>query len=124
MDITPQIIPGQKVIQSYRAGGFRVNGDVFESPILITPDHVAVWNLTDPANPFELTDDIRALSGKIDVLLIGAGDRFSVLTPLQRSVYAGLGFSVEAMDTPAACRTYNVLMSEGRLIAAALKPCS
>jgi len=52
--------------------------------------------------------------------LIGTGARFqfpepALLAPLQK---AGIG--VEVMDTQAACRTYNILLGEGRSVAAAL----
>jgi uncharacterized protein len=56
----------------------------------------------------------------VDIVLIGTGERLdfpqpSVLRPL---IEAGIGF--EVMDTPAACRTYNILMGEERKVAAAL----
>jgi uncharacterized protein len=55
-----------------------------------------------------------------EIVLLGSGAAFrfpepALLAPLYR---AGIG--VEVMDTPAACRTYNILMGEGRNVVAAL----
>ncbi|HNQ92285.1 MAG TPA: Mth938-like domain-containing protein [Alphaproteobacteria bacterium] len=117
MDITPLVTPDFKLIQSYAAGMFRVSGEVYECPVLICGDNAEEWRVL---SFLDVNDQIKALSGFIDVLLIGAGSTFSVLPPSQRAVFAGLGFTVEVMDTPAACRTYNVLTAEGRQVAAAL----
>ena len=57
---------------------------------------------------------------KIEVVLIGTGSqlRFPPRGTLACLTSAGIGY--EVMDTPAACRTYNVLLSEGRRVIAAL----
>ncbi len=119
MDITPLVSADLKLVQSYKAGQFKINGQVYDHPVLICGENVSKWNVSafDQVN-----DQIRALTGQIDVLLIGAGVSFSVLPPAQRAQFQGLGFTVDVMDTPAACRTYNVLTSEGRRVAAALIP--
>jgi uncharacterized protein len=56
----------------------------------------------------------------IDVLVLGTGDalRFPAPACLQSLTRAGIG--IEVMDTPAACRTYNVLLGEDRRVAAAV----
>lgn len=118
MDITPQLRPDQKLIQSYGAGFFRVNGDVLKQSIVICGDHVTPWNHGD--NPLALSDDILALRGQIDILLIGVGERFAPLPPSKRAAFSGLGMTVDVMDTASACRTFNVLTAESRRVAAAL----
>lgn len=120
MDITPLMRPELKIIQSYGAGFFRVNGEIFKSPILIMGESVSLW--TGAERPSEVSDDIRALTGQIDMLLIGMGGTFSVLPPSKRLPFKELGMTVDVMDTPSACRTYNVLTAEGRRVAAALIP--
>lgn len=119
MDITPLIRPETKIIQSYGAGFFRVNGDVWKTSILVSGETVAEWFLQDN-NALIITEQIKAIQKNIDVLLIGMGASFGVLPPSQRRQFAGLGFTVDVMDTPSACRTYNVLTAEGRRVAAAL----
>lgn len=119
MDITPLVSPNLKLIQSYKAGQFKVNGQVYDYPVIIFAETIGHWTVESFD---EINDQISSLTGHIDVLLIGAGPSFSVLPPAQRAKFKGLGFTVDVMDTPAACRTYNVLTSEGRRVAAALIP--
>ncbi len=121
VDITPLMRPEQKLIQSYATGSFRINGEVFAHPILVMGESVATWQCGD--NPLSLSDDLRALSGQVDVLLIGLGIAGATpLPPSQRAALNGLGMTIDIMDTPSACRTYNVLTAEGRRVAAALIP--
>ncbi len=120
MDITPLMRPEQKIIQSYGAGFFRVNGEIFKCPILIYGDTVSEWHPRE--NKLDLSADILSLKGDIEILLIGAGKTVSVLPPSQRKSLSGHGFTVDVMDTASACRTYNVLTAEGRRVTAALMP--
>ena len=68
--------------------------------------------------------DLIALSETLDIVLLGTGDK-SIFFPqgLRRDLKAK-GVNMDVMDTSAACRTYNVLMAEGRRVAAALLPAS
>jgi uncharacterized protein len=66
-------------------------------------------------------EHLSALAGfRGDVLVLGTGARQRFPSPqlLRPLVEAGIG--IEIMDTPAACRTYNILVGEGRAVAAAL----
>lgn len=110
--------PEQKIIQSYGAGFFRVSGQILKHSILITDETVAEWMGAE--NPLQVSDDILALKGRVDILLIGMGQGFPVLPPSKRAQFADLGMTVDIMDTASACRTYNVLTAEGRRVAAAL----
>lgn len=60
--------------------------------------------------------------GGIELALLGLGRRGAPVTPALRAALKVHGIGVEAMDTGAACRTYNVLLGEDRLVAAALLP--
>lgn len=119
MDVTPLIRPGQKIIQSYRQGKFKISGETFDGPVIVGPDFVQEWSastsVTDPAQ-------FAFLAGQCDVLLLGTGASASVLPPMLRQKFRDEGLSVDVMDTGAACRTFNVLMAEGRRVAAALIP--
>ena len=61
-------------------------------------------------------------SGKIDVLLVGTGREIAQVPVAFRDALEAAGIGVEVMNSPAACRTYNVLLGEGRRIAACLTP--
>jgi uncharacterized protein len=56
----------------------------------------------------------------ISLFILGTGTSPRLPAPEVRDAFAQAGIALEAMDTGAACRTYNVLLAEGRPIAAAL----
>ena len=78
------------------------------------------WN----ANAGALTlDDFAvplALTGKIDVLLVGMGAEIAPIPGPVREAFDEIGVGIEAMSTGSACRTYNVLLAEDRRVAVAL----
>lgn len=55
-----------------------------------------------------------------EIILLGTGNAQTFLDPAITAELQGIGIGVEIMTTPAAARTYNILMSEGRLVVAAL----
>jgi len=108
------------IIRSYAFGRITVNQDTYTTSLIITPERiVADWRpecFSDLiASDFDTICDLRP-----EVVLLGTGERLLFPTPelIRPLVAAQIGF--EVMDTGAACRTYNVLMSEGRRVAAAL----
>lgn len=103
-------------IEGYGPGFFRVGSHLLRGPSLVTPWDAGGWGgLTDSATPL-------ALAGRIDVLLLGLGADIAPVPRAFRDALEAAGIGVEPMNTPAACRTYNVLLGEGRRIAAALVP--
>jgi len=62
----------------------------------------------------------EAAAGNVDLLLLGCGARMAMVPAALRQQLRDAGVVIEAMDTGAACRTYNVLMADGRRVAAAL----
>jgi uncharacterized protein len=110
------------LIRSYGPGQITVGETAYRSSLIVLPDRL----FTDwpPQSVMALSvshmQDLAALD--CEVLLLGTGQllRFppaAILAPLTN---AGIG--IEVMDTGAACRTYNILMGEGRRVAAALMP--
>lgn len=129
MDVTPLIKEGANIIQSYEGGGFRVSGRRFEGALFVTPDKATSWPGGDRQASIKdlseddlqpITDDADAL----DVVLLGTGAKMELPTKEIRQYARAQGVALEVMDTGAACRTYNVLMAEGRRVAAALMPVS
>jgi uncharacterized protein len=110
---------GRFGITGHGPGHVLVNGERHEQALIVTPDQVLRWPVTcmDTLRP----DDLALLVAQAaDIVLIGTGERQlfprpAVLRPL---IEAGRGF--EVMTTAAACRTYNILLNEGRRVAAAL----
>lgn len=102
-------------IEGYGPGFFRISGTRLEGPRLLGPDLNAAWDGQSP-------DPVLALKGRIDVLLLGLGKDISAPPRAFVTALEAEGIGVEFMATPPACRTYNVLLGEGRRIAAALIP--
>ncbi len=117
MDVTPLVAAGQQIIQSYKDGAFRVSGEVYETSVIITPEATVIWNVKGDVSSLTL-DDFKSLD--VDVILLGCGASMEFLPLALRQELKEAGLHVESMDTGAACRTYNVLLAEGRRVAAAL----
>ena len=119
-DITPLLNRNQKVIQAYSGGRFKISGEYIDGPVIVTPFTVDSWNNAslESLSPA----DFAKLHNEIDVLIIGSGKNGVLMLPQKRMEFKEAGFSVEIMDTGAACRTFNVLTAEGRRVAAALFP--
>lgn len=103
-------------IDGYGPGFFRVGGKVLEGALLTGPAGSSSWGGYEDIAP------LLALAGGTDVLFVGTGVEIAhIPSDLGRALEeAGLG--VEVMNSPSACRTYNVLLSEGRRIALAALP--
>lgn len=123
MDVTPLIPQGKQIIDGYGDGGFRVSGVRVEGSVIVYPDRLAPW---PPAILAEVTaaaleDVARAgRAGQVELLLLGTGARMAQIDRGLRQELRAAGVVIEVMDTGAACRTYNVLLAEGRKVAAAL----
>ncbi len=122
MKIQRELGAGQNVIRSYGRVQIIVNQDTFTTSLIVTPEHIVRdWR---PRAFAELTaedfDAVVALGPEVILLGTGAHLRFPDPSLMRTLVAANIGF--EVMDTGAACRTYNVLMTEGRRVAAALLP--
>ena len=105
-----------KPVEGYGPGFFRIGGAVIEGAMLVTPNGASVWAGWEDLEP------ILALKDQIDVLFVGVGAEIAHIPADFRNAVEAAGIGVEAMATPPACRTYNVLLGEGRRIAAALLP--
>jgi uncharacterized protein len=103
-------------IAGYGPGYFRIGEHVLRGACLVTPWDAGPWGgLEDVAGPL-------SLAGRIDVLFLGMGAEIAHAPAAFRGALEEAGIGVEVMNSPAACRTYNVLLGEGRRIAAALLP--
>lgn len=113
--------PGRAPIDAYGNGGFRFAEMSHRGSILCLPSGIYGW---DPADPASLTagDFTKLLdeASDIQILLVGSGNDLRPLAPAVRAIFKEKGISADPMSTGAAVRTYNVLLAEDRLVAAAL----
>ncbi len=119
MELTPQTPAGRQLIERYGAGGFRVSGVIFAGPVLVFPERTILWDNAAPT--IEGLAPVIA-EGGIELVILGLGRRGAPAAMALRAALKTRGIGIEAMDTGAACRTYNVLLAEDRRVAAALLP--
>lgn len=116
MKLTEMHFEEARPIDGYGPGFFRVGGRVHEGAMLLTPTGAAPWGGYDDRAP------VLALAGEIDVIFFGTGAEIAHLDPGLREAIEAAGMGAEVMNTPAACRTWNVLAAEGRRVALAALP--
>ena len=121
MDITPQIPQDAQVIQRYGPGRFTITGTVHEGNVLVTPQAVSPWRggALQDWQPADL-DPVLALSPQPEIVLFGTGRAMTLMPRALRATLKAHGIGCDPMDTGAACRTYNILLAEGRRVAAVL----
>ncbi len=101
-------------IDSYGPGFFRIKNEALMGHVIVTATGARIWGgLEDEAA-------LLALAGQVDVLFIGTGAEISHIPAPLRARLEAAGLGAEVMNSPAAARTYNVLVNDGRRVAAAL----
>lgn len=107
-------------VTAYGAGYIEINKIRHASAVVVTPDRpVASWAVTgfDALRPEHFE---ALLAYAPDVVLLGTGARQRFPHPRLTVALTRARIGLEVMDTQAACRTYNILMAEGRRVVAAL----
>ena len=120
MALQRTINPQQKAFTAYGEGYVSINGERFTQPVVVTPEQVLTdWTAQDfatlaPAH-FEYF-----LTLAPEVVLFGTGSNHSFPHPQLYRSLINAGIAIEFMSTPAACRTYNILVAEDRKVVAAV----
>jgi uncharacterized protein len=113
--------PGRAPIEAYGAGGFRFADMSHRGSILALPSGIWPW---PPKSPAEIDEAslarVLAEKAEIDIFLIGCGRDPVLLPQALREHLREAGISFDVLPTRAAASTYNVLLGEGRRVAAAL----
>ncbi len=126
MDVTPLVPAGWQLIEGYGEGAFRIGGRRHVGGVLVFPEKTLPWSPGQGGTTGEV--DLASLAPVMesdpptDLLLFGSGDRRERISVDIQQALRAAGVVIETMDTGAACRTFNVLLAEGRRIAAALLP--
>ncbi|MBM3618852.1 MAG: hypothetical protein FJX23_09985 [Alphaproteobacteria bacterium] len=121
MDVTPPIPKGRQLIDAYGEGGFRIAGEEHRGSVAVLPTQTVAWTAEDiSALSPESLAPIFASEEPVELLLVGCGNGFAQIPRAVREAAKARRITIDAMDTGAACRTYNILMAEGRRVAALL----
>lgn len=116
MRLTELVYTDAKPVDGYGAGFFRIGGEVYEGALVVLPDGIAPWG------GFSDTQSLLDAVGDVDLFFVGTGSEISHIPAELRGALEDAGLGVEVMSSPTACRTYNVVLSEGRRVGLALLP--
>jgi uncharacterized protein len=114
-------LPHAAPIDAYGEGGFRFAGISHRGSLMCLPDGIWAWPVT---NPQAITPEALAVvldsAARLDLFILGTGRDPWIVPPALRERFRDHSLKWEAMPTSAAIRTYNVLIAEGRRVAAGL----
>lgn len=113
---------GSHLIDAYGSGGFRFAGLSHKGSIIVTAAGIHAWAAAtaEEITPGTLGPILDAPAGSIEFLLIGTGEQMRPIPTLVRTRLKSVGIRCDPMATGAAARTFNILIAERRLVAAAL----
>lgn len=110
-------------VDAYNAGSIEVAGKTYTQAILVKNNQVLPLDLTNCQDMTEeLLSELLQQSNQPELIVVGTGDKQQFLTPKLQVLIAKNRIGLEMMATPAACRTFNILLSEDRKAWAILWP--
>lgn len=101
-------------IDGYGPGFFRIGGEAHDAPLAVLPSGVQAWGGVDDA------ETLLKAEGQVDFILFGMGPDIAHIPAETREALEAVGIGAEVMSSPQACRTYNVLLGEGRRVGLAV----
>jgi len=108
------------VVTGLGADWIRIGAVEYRESVVLTPEAVATGWAASGFEGLGEDDFARLLTHKPEVVLLGTGPAIRFPHPRLTRALTDARVGVEVMDTPAACRTYNILAAEGRNVVAAL----
>jgi len=109
-----------QTITGYETDSVEINAVTFKHSLIVLPETKPIeWRIIS----FEtLTTDhfTQIEQTQPDVVILGTGNKQKFIHPRLIAALTSRRIGVECMDNQAACRTYNILMAEGRKVALAL----
>jgi uncharacterized protein len=103
----------------YGEGFVLINGQRHEGSMIVMPERMQPWDVAG-FDALKEADFEVFLELKLEILLLGTGPKQRFPHPRLTRAMVQKRIGVEVMDLQAACRTYNILMAEERIVAAAL----
>ena len=113
--------PGQMLtVTAHSEQGFKIQGDWYQQSLIITPQQLFLDQKLDHIDQFSASLADWIINQQPDLVLVGSGSSLIFPDIAFSGTLLAANIGCEIMDTAAACRTYNVLASEGRKVLAAL----
>jgi len=120
MKFQPDSLAGTNAVSRHERGAVWVNGTRWDQSVLVPwRGDVRPWPL-DGLAALTAAHFEQVLALKPELVIFGSGERLQFVSPAHYRCLIEARIGIETMDTPAACRTFNVLASEGRSVVAAL----
>ncbi len=121
-------IPFAQAITGYGPDGIAIAGKWYGSSLLVGSNGLLLpWQVRDTQGQLAavdleevLNEAAKALAKPYELVVLGTGCRQIFPDSQWLSPFIARGLPLEVMSTPAACRTYNIVASEGRVVLAAL----
>lgn len=120
MKFSEDYATGVNVIRSYDDTSISINSQTYNKSLVVSGDSlIEDWNIkqVNELNPENLS---QLLELQPEVILIGTGTNIEFPHPATYSSIINQGIGIEFMDSRAACRTYNILISENRKVVAGI----
>ena len=120
MHFAPEDCNSELMIRACDDGQVTIGSQSYQHSLILTPKRVIPdWQ---PRQVTDITeqDFDNILTLQADIILLGTGTRLCFPSARLRAYVLATGTGLEVMDTAAACRTYNILLSESRRVVAAL----
>jgi len=110
---------GKYLIRAYDSEFIQVNETKYEHSIIVSENHLIPWEPQSLAE-LKITHLQPILDLKPTIVLLGSGSKLIFPTDNLLTIFREKHIGIEVMDTGAACRTFDVLIAEGRNVVAAL----
>jgi uncharacterized protein len=111
---------GQNQFTGYGDGYVSINHERHERSILVSPDRPVLDWAPESFDALSAAHLAAVLDLKPEIVILGTGEALRFPPAALMRVFAEARIGFEVMDTKAACRTYNILMAEGRQVVAAI----
>jgi len=119
MSLTQDITNANYIITGYQPGCVLINHEPYSQSLIVCPDKlITPWKVTD-IDQLNETNLSEIFDLKPEVVLLGTGEQLLLPNPQILVLFSNYKIGLEMMNTNAVCRTYGILTSEGRRIAAA-----
>ena len=122
IEIRAAHFPGRAPIDAYGNGGFRFADMSHRGSLLCLPSGIYGWDMTSEQalTPEHFQKVLDEAAGDIEFLLVGTGPEMRPLPAALKAALKERGIGTDPMNTGAAVRTFNIMLSESRAVAAAL----
>jgi uncharacterized protein len=107
-------------IEGFGAGGFRIEGARHDGAVLILSDQVRSWSGAWTTEAF--AEVLSAPRSDVEFVILGAGAALQPVPRELREAFRAAGLGLEVLTTLEAARLYNLVSSDGRRVAVALRP--